>query len=63
MYIDFDEYLPYSGRIYECFEKLLMKIFSVFMVMHILQANRKCALGLMSKVGELRITDFLMQIK
>ena len=52
MYINFDEYPPYSGRIYEILEKLLMKIFSVSMVMHILQENRKCAYGLMRKVGE-----------
>ena len=53
MYIDFYEYRPCSGRISEFFEKMLMKIFSVFMVMHILQENRKCAHGLMRKVGGL----------
>ena len=52
MYIGFDEYPSYSGRISEIFEKMLMKIFSVFVVMHILQENIKCARGLMSKVGE-----------
>ena len=52
MYIDFDEYPRYSGSKSEIFEKMLMKIFSVSMVMHIIQANRKCAHGLMSKVGQ-----------
>ena len=52
MYINFDEYPPYSGRIYEILENLLMKIFSVSMVMYIIQANRKCAHGLMRKFGE-----------
>ena len=52
MYIYFDEYPLYSGRNSENFEKMLMKIFSVSMVMHILQVNRKCAHGLMRKVGE-----------
>ena len=52
MYIDFDEYPPYSGRNSEIFEKMLMKIFSVSMIMHILQTNRKCAHGLMWKVVE-----------
>ena len=37
---------------------MLMKIFSVSMVMHILQGNRKCAHGLMKKVGEC-IVDLL----
>ena len=32
-------------------KKMLMKIFSVSMVMHILQENIKCAHGLMGKVG------------
>ena len=52
MYIDFDEYPHYSGRNCEMFEKMLMKIFSVSMVMHILQVNRKCAHGLMRTVGK-----------
>ena len=52
IYIDFEEYPPYSGRNSEMFEKMLMKIFSVSMVMHILQVNRKCAHGLMRTVGE-----------
>ena len=46
MYIDFDEYPPYSGKISDFFENMLMKIFSVIMVMLILQAKRKCAHGL-----------------
>ena len=50
MYIDFDDYPLYSGRISEIFEKSLMKIFSVIMVMLILKAKIKCAHGLMSKV-------------
>ena len=53
MYTDFYEYPPYSGRIYEIFENMLMKIFSVFIVMHILQEKIKCAHGLMRKFGEL----------
>ena len=61
MYIDFYEYPPYSGRISEIFEKMLMKIFSVFMVMHIIQAKRKCAHGLIRKVGEWRRHVLLMQ--
>ena len=36
----------------EIFEKMFMKIFSVFMVMHIFQENRKCVHWLMSKVVE-----------
>ena len=52
IYIDFYKYPCYSGRNSEIFEKVLMKIFSVFMVMHILRVNRKCAHGLMRKVGE-----------
>ena len=51
MYIDFNEYPCYSGRNSEIFEKMLMEIFSVSMVMHILQANRKCAHGLIRTVG------------
>ena len=41
MYIYFDEYLHYSGRISAIFETILLKIFNVIMVMLILQANRK----------------------
>ena len=52
MYIDFGEYPRYSGRISEIFEKMLMKMFSVIMVMLILQAKNNYALGLMSKVGQ-----------
>ena len=51
MYIDFDEYPRYSGRNYEFFQKMLMKIFSVSMVMHILCSNKKYAHGLMRNVG------------
>ena len=36
MYIGFDEYPPYSGRISDFFWKKLIKKFSVFMVMHII---------------------------
>ena len=50
MYIDYDEYSPYSGRISEIFVKNVDEKFSVFMVIHILQENRKCAQGLMRKV-------------
>ena len=53
MYIDFDEYPRYSGRNSEIFENIVMKIFSVSMVMHILQANRKFTHGLMRTFGEL----------
>ena len=63
MYTDFYEYPPYSGIIYETFENMLMKIFSVFMVMHILQANRNCAHGLMKKIGELLRPVLPMQRK
>ena len=52
MYIDFNEYSCYSGRNYEIFVNMLLKIFSVSMVMHILQVNKKCAHGLMKTVGE-----------
>ena len=52
MYIGFDEYPPFRGRISENFDKMLMKIFIVFVVMHILQENIKCARGLMRKVWE-----------
>ena len=54
MYIDFDEYPRYSGRNYEFFGKMLMKIFSVFMVMHVPQANRKCAHALMNNWGMMK---------
>ena len=37
MYIDFDEYPRYSGIISDFFEKIRMQIFSVIMVMLILQ--------------------------
>ena len=52
IYIDFDEYPPYSGRISVIIKKKVMKILSVFMVMHILQSNIKCAHVLLSKVWE-----------
>ena len=52
MYINFDEYPPYSGRNSEIFENVLMKIIFVSMVMHILQVKRKYAHGFMSKVEE-----------
>ena len=42
---------------------MLMIIFSVIMVTLILQASRKCAHGLMRKVGKWRKTIFLMQSK
>ena len=50
MYIDYDEYPPYSDRIFEIFVKNVNEKFSVFMVIHILQENRKYAQGLMRKV-------------
>ena len=50
MYIDFDDYPLYSGRISENFEKIVNEIFSVIMVMLILKAKIKSAHGLMSKV-------------
>ena len=51
MYIDFGEYPRYSGRNSEIFEKMLMKIFCVSMLMHIIQVSRKFSHGLMRKVG------------
>ena len=51
MYIDFDEYPPYSGGI-SGFLKNVNKIFSVIVVMLIIQASRKFAHGLMRKVGK-----------
>ena len=42
MYIDFDDYLPYSGRTFcNCRKRNLMKVFNVIMVMLILQAKKK----------------------
>ena len=52
MYIDFDEYPPYSGRISEFLKKMLMIIFSVIVVTPILQENRKCAHGLTREVDK-----------
>ena len=52
MYIDFDDYPRYSGRNSEIFEKMLIKIFSVSIGMHIIQVNRKYAHGLMRTVGK-----------
>ena len=37
MYIDFDEYPPNSGRISEFLKTMLIKIFSVIMVLIVLQ--------------------------
>ena len=51
MYIDFDEYPPYSSRISEFLKKMLMKIFGVIMIIHILQGESKFVHGLMRKVG------------
>ena len=45
MYIDFDEYPRYSGRITESFEKHLMEILSVIMVMLILHAKNIVHMG------------------
>ena len=42
MYIDFDKYPRYSGRISANFEKKSMKIFNLIMVMPILQAKKLC---------------------
>ena len=53
MYIDFDEYPPYSGIISKILKQTSMKIFSVVMVMIILKARRKFAHGLIRKVGKL----------
>ena len=52
MYIDFDEYPCYSGRISTIFEKMLMKTFNVIMVLLILQSKNNCAHRLMRKVGQ-----------
>ena len=41
MYVDFYEYPTYSGKTYEIKKKMLMKIFSVFIVMHILKKKQK----------------------
>ena len=53
MYIDLDEYPCYIGRISDIFGKMLMKIFSVIMVMLILQEERIFSHGLMRKVVKL----------
>ena len=45
IYIDFDDYPRYSGRISAIFEKLLMKIFNVIMVMLIHQAKQIVFMG------------------
>ena len=41
-YIDFDEYPRYSGKTCENFEKILMKVFNVVIVMLIIQAKKLC---------------------
>ena len=52
MYIDFDVYPRYNGRISEIFGRMLLKIFSVIMVMLIFQA-KQLVHGLMKKFGQL----------
>ena len=52
MYIDFDEYPRFSGRISAIFGKMLIKIFYAIMVMMILLA-KKGAHGLIIQVGKL----------
>ena len=42
MYIYFYKYPRYSGRTYAIFEKMLMKLFNVIMVVLILQAKQIC---------------------
>ena len=53
--------LPIVVEFLNFLKKMLMKIFSVFMVMNILQANIKCAHGLMNKFGEWWRPVFLMK--
>ena len=52
MYIDFMSILDIAVEILNFKKKLLMKIFSVSMGMHILQVNRKCANGLTRNFGK-----------
>ena len=45
MYIDFDEYPRYSDRTSSIFEKMLMKLFNVIIVMLILEAKKIVHMG------------------
>ena len=51
MYIDFDEYPRYSGRIYVILEKNMNEKFNVIMVMIIFRL-KNCTHGLIRKVGQ-----------
>ena len=52
MYIDFDEYLRYSGRTSEIFEKNVYEIIQCDHGYAYYSGKKNCAHGLISKVGQ-----------